>query len=64
MDQGSAVEGTFRHHHHKYNNMQGAKKPSWRSIFKRGTLKHFHNHNGLIYSIEWDPDVNLIGGMC
>jgi soluble calcium-activated nucleotidase 1 len=49
MDQGSAVEGS--------------KKPAWRSIFKRGTLKHFHSHDGVMYSIEWEPDENLIGGI-
>ena len=48
LDQASAVDG---------------KKPTWRSIFKRGTLKHFKNHDGVIYSIDWEPDVNLIGGI-
>ena len=49
LDQASAVE---------------SKKPSWRSIFKRGTLKHFRNRDGLIYSIECVFATLLMGIVC
>lgn len=52
LDQGSKVEGS--------------KKPQWRSIFKRGTLKRFKSADnpGLYkFTIEWESDRDLIGAI-
>lgn len=47
MDQMSKVAGT--------------KKPSWRSIFKRGTVRRFRNGEDITYDIEWDADKEIVG---
>jgi soluble calcium-activated nucleotidase 1 len=41
--------------------IEGAHKPQWKSIFKKGTIKRYRNQGQISYDIEWELDREIVG---